>query len=50
MTMVTHDYDSKNIYTVPVGRWYLHKSVDKSKYEEIYQNALIFPGGYISKK
>ena len=28
----------------------LQTSVDESKYEEIHQNALIFPGGSISKK
>ena len=50
MTTVTRDDDSPNIYNVPVGLWYLQTSVDEYKYEEIHQNALIFPGGYISKK
>ena len=50
MTTVTRDDDSPNIYTVPFGRCDLQTSVDESKYEEIHQNALIFPGGSISKK
>ena len=45
--MVTHDDDSPNIYTVPVGKFNLQKSVYESKYEEINHNALIFPGGFI---
>ena len=49
MTKVTHDDDSPNIYTVPVGQYNLQTSVDESKYEEIHQNALICPGRYISK-
>ena len=48
--MVKRDEYSPNIYTVPVGRCDLQTSVDESKYEEIHHNALIFPGGYISKK
>ena len=47
---VTCDDDSPNIYTIPVGKSDLHTSVDESKYEEIHQNSLICPGGYISKK
>ena len=47
MTTVTRDHGSHNIYTVPVGRCDLQKSVDESKYEEINQNALIFPCGSI---
>ena len=50
LTTVTRGDDSPNIYTVPVGKCYLQTSVDKSNYEEIHQNALIFPCGYISKK
>ena len=50
MTTVTCDDYSQNIYTVPVGRYDLHTSVDESKYEEIHQNELICPGGSISKK
>ena len=47
VTTVTRDDGSHNIYTVPVGRCNLQKSVDESKYEEINQNALIFPYGFI---
>ena len=50
MTTVTRDDDSPNIYTVTVGRFNIQTSVYESKYEEIHRNALIFPGGYISKK
>ena len=50
VTTVTYDDDSKNIYTIPVVLYYLYTSVDEYKYEEIHHNALIFPGGYISKK
>ena len=49
MTTVTLDDESPNIYTVPVGRYDIQKSVDESKYEEIHQNVLICPGGSISK-
>ena len=47
MTTVTCDYDSTNIYTVPFELCNLQKSFDESKYEEIHQNALFFPGGSI---
>ena len=50
MTTVTRDDDRPNIYTGPVGRCDLQTSFDESKYEEIHPNALMFPGGYISKK
>ena len=50
MKTVTRDDDSPNIYTVPVGKYCIQTSFDKSKYEEIHQNVLIFPGGSISKK
>ena len=50
MTTVTRDDDSQNIHTVPVGRCNLQTSVDESKYEEIHQNTLTFPYGYIYKK
>ena len=50
MTTATGDDESPNIYTVPVGRYNLLTSVDESKYEDIHQNALMFPGAYISKK
>ena len=45
--MVKRDDYSPNIYTLPVGRCDLQTSDDESKYEEIHQNALIFPSGYI---
>ena len=48
--MLTRDNDSPNIYNVPVVRCNLQTSVDESKYQEIHQNALIFPGESISKK
>ena len=38
------------IFIVPVGRCNIQTSVDESKYEEINQNALIFPDGSILKK
>ena len=50
MTTVTRDNDSRNMYTVPVGRYNELTSVDESKYEEKRQNALICPGESISKK
>ena len=50
MTTVTCYDESPNIYTVPVGQFNIHTSVDESKYEEIHHNALIVLGGYISKK
>ena len=50
MTTVTHDDDSENMHTVPVGRWNELTSVDESKYEDKFQNALICPGESISKK
>ena len=43
-TTVTGDDEIQNIFTVPVRRWNEQTSVDKSKYEEKYQNSLIFPG------
>ena len=49
MTTVTRDDESSNIYSLPFLRCNLQTSVDESKYEEIHQNALIFPGGSISK-
>ena len=36
VTTVTHDDDSPNIYTVPVGQCNLQKSVDESKYKEMH--------------
>ena len=50
MTTVTRDDDSQNIYTVPVGQCNQQTSVEESKYEKKRKNALIVPGGYISKK
>ena len=50
MTTVTRDDDSPNIYTVTFGQWDLQTSVDESKYEDIHQDELLFPGGPISKK
>ena len=50
MTTVTGYDASPNIDTLPVGQCNLHTSVDEFKYEEINQNALIYPGGSISKK
>ena len=44
VTMVTRDDDSPNIYAISVGWCDLQTSVGESKYEEIHQNALIFPG------
>ena len=48
--MVTHDDDSKNIYTVPIGQCNQQKSVQYSKYEEKNKRALIVPGKYIPNK
>ena len=48
--MVTCDDDSRNIYTVPIGRCNQKTSVGESKYEEKLQNALICPSESISKK
>ena len=50
MKTITRDDDIRHIYTVPVGRCELQTAVDESKYEEIHQNSLIFPGIYMSKK
>ena len=50
MTMVTRDDDSRNIYTVPVGRCFEQTSVDEFKYEEKLKKSLIGPGKSISKK
>ena len=50
MTTVKLDDDSRNIYTVTVGRCNDLTSVDEYKYEEKLYNALICPGEYISKK
>ena len=50
MTTVTRDYDSQNIYTVPVGQCNQQTSVEESKYEKKRKNALIVPGESISKK
>ena len=47
--MLTHDDDSPNMYTVPVGRCDIQTSVDESKYEEIHQNSFICPGESIPK-
>ena len=47
-TTITSDDDSKNIYTVPVGRFNQQTSVEESKYEEKQNNALIGPGKSIS--
>ena len=48
MTTVTRDYDSQNIYTVPIGQCNQETSVEEFKYEEKQKNALIVPGGYIT--
>ena len=50
VTTVTRDDDSRNIYTVPVGRCNELTSFDESKYEEKRHNSLICPGESISKK
>ena len=50
VTTVTHDDETPDIYTAPVGRYNLQTSVDESKYEEIHQNARICLGESISKK
>ena len=50
VTTVICDDDSKNIYTVPVGRCNKQKSVEESKYEEKSKSALNFSGESISKK
>ena len=50
MTTVTCDYDSQNIYSVPVGQRKKHTSVEESKYEEKRNNELIFSSESISKK
>ena len=50
MTTVTRDYDSQNIYTVPVGRFNQHKSAEDYKYEEKPKSELIVTGESISKK
>ena len=46
VTTVTRDDESQNMYNVLVGRCNIHTSVDETKYEEIHQNALIYPGEY----
>ena len=50
MTTATRDYNSQNIYNVPVGRRNEQTSDDEYKYEEKRKNALIGPGESISKK
>ena len=50
MTTVTCDDDSQNIYTLPVGRWNQHKSVEESKHEEKTKSELIVPVESISNK
>ena len=50
MTLVTHDDDIQNMYTVPVGRCNQHKLVKESKYEDKRNNTSIGPGGSISKE
>ena len=50
MTTVTRDDDSKNVYTLPVGRFNQQTSVEDSKYEEKRKNSLIVPSEYISNK
>ena len=50
MTMVTRDDGNQNIYSVPVGRWNQHTSVEESRYEEKNKNEFIVPGESISKK
>ena len=50
MTTVTSNYDSKNIYNVPIGRCNQQTSVEESKYEDKRKSALILRGEYISKK
>ena len=50
MIKVTRDDDSRNIYTVPIGKYSERTSVDEFKYEEKRKKALIGPGESISKK
>ena len=50
VTTVTRDDDSRNIYTVPVGRCFEQKFVDDFKYEEKRNKALTGPGESTSKK
>ena len=47
---VTCDYDSQNIFTVPVGLCNKHTSFEEFKYEYKCNNTLIFPSEPISKK
>ena len=44
VTTVTRDEDSRNIFTLPIGRCNELTSVYESKYEEKRQNSLIRPG------
>ena len=50
MTTVTHDDESQNIYTVPVGQCNQHISFEEYTYEEKPKSVLIVPGESISKK
>ena len=50
VTTVTCNYDSQNVYTVPVGRRNQQTSIEESKYEDKPKSELIDPGESISKK
>ena len=50
MTMVTHDDNSQNIYSVPFEWYNEYTSVEEYKYEEKPKSSLIVPGEPISKK
>ena len=50
VTTVTCDDESRNIYTVPVGRCNQQTSVEDSKYQEKPKCVLIVPGESISNK
>ena len=50
MKTVTRDDNSQNMYYLPFGRCIQQTSVEDSRYKEKRNNALIVPGGYISKK
>ena len=42
--MVTHYYDSQNMYNVPIGRCNQQTSVEEYKYGDNIKNALFVPG------
>ena len=44
MTTVTCDETKHKTYTVPVGRCFIHTSVNVPKFSDIHHNALIFLG------